>query len=172
MEHKASVWVHCGSHWLFVDWLLVWLDIAMDNFDLECDVGILRNLLVSDWRYSCKASPNLVGWALQSSFGSFCELWKSIIPTLEDFIGSYRESFPMSISLYLGGSNDVSIRGSSSPSDGSPISYSALVASSCGLDVNSDLRELKRRVVVLPAFAVLTHGIREVISILSGLFAD
>jgi len=65
----------------------------------------------------------------------------------------------MSISLYFGRSNDVSIWGGSSPSDGCPISYSALVAGSCGLNVNADLRKLKLSVVVLPAFAVLTHGI-------------
>jgi len=122
----ASAWLHGGGLWL--GYLLgeLWHSVALNDLNIEIDVGVERNWLTTDWGPGVSTTISIVRWARKMGLVTLVELWNSEIPAVEHLSGTEGEGLWETSWLSMGVSDFSTILEVSSPVNGGPVSWLAL----------------------------------------------
>ena len=74
--------------WLIELLCELWNSVAVNNFDIELNIGVEWNWLTTKWRLGESTTVSVIGWAVKACLGSLAELSKSEIPAGEDLVGT------------------------------------------------------------------------------------
>jgi len=105
MEVKTLVRLHCGRFRLGIllfdiKVLFRWLHIAVNDFNIEINIRVLWNIVISNWGLNFCTSINQMSWTMKSCFSSLLQLYKGKIPALINFIGTEIECLWSSIGSF------------------------------------------------------------------------
>jgi len=138
----ALSWLHSGGVWLVNLRNSSWGSVALNNINLEINIGSKRDWLSTKWGLGIGISPNLEGWAIEMSVVTLMELGNGIVEALEGLVGTKSENLWETTWFSSGIRDESSILESGLVMDGGPVSSSAVsLASELG-DVNSDSRHI------------------------------
>jgi len=91
MQVHALIWLHACHLWLFILFLDIVVllcgdHIAIKNLDLEINIGVFGDHIVTDWCLSLDTTISKMAGAVKHSLIAFMELSDSKVPTFNDFI--------------------------------------------------------------------------------------
>merc|ERR1711990_181940 len=142
VDVHASAWLHSGGVWLSDLLGELWDSVAVDNLDVELNIGVEWDWLATEWGLGESATVSVVGWAVKTGLVSLVELSESEVPAREDFVGSEREGLWETAWLSSGVSDFSSVLEVSSPVDSGPVSWCALVTAALLRDADANSREI------------------------------
>mmetsp|Transcript_18392 Transcript_18392/g.31444 ORF Transcript_18392/g.31444 Transcript_18392/m.31444 type:complete len:272 (-) Transcript_18392:64-879(-) len=128
--------------------LLLGVSGAVDDLELEVDIGVEGNGLSSEGGKGVGSSPHVVRGAGELDVVSLVELGENKVPAGEDLVLSDGKGLASSESLRVGVSHDSSIGEGSLPLDNSPVSLGAGGSTSVLDHVDSNSREVVVGVIV------------------------
>ena len=134
--------------------------VAILNVEIEVDIRVKRDGLTSERRLSESITPSVVSRASNSGLSSLLELLNGKIPAFEYFTSTKVENFREALTLSLGVRNESVVHQSGSPRDSSPVSSFAVVTRTGFTDINTNVREILGRAIVLVVISIGSINIR------------
>jgi len=80
MDVHASAWLHGSGVWLGDLSGELWDSVAVNDFDIELNIGVEWDWLTTEWGLGESATVGEVGWAVKACLISLMELSESEIP--------------------------------------------------------------------------------------------
>ena len=80
MEVHASAWLHSGGVWLSDLLGELWDSVAVDNLDIELNIGVEWDWLAAEWGLGESTTVSVVGWAVKAGLVSLVELSEGEVP--------------------------------------------------------------------------------------------
>jgi len=162
VEPHALVGLHGGRLWLLVvlSELLGWLSVAINDLNVEINVGVQRDGLAANGWPREGATVSVERWAVQGCLCSLSQLGDSEVPAGENLMGTKSEGLGKTAWFSSRVSNDSAILEGSNPVDSGPVAWLAKVALAALLHVNTDSAESIVGIRVLVTVTVLTPRTR------------
>lgn len=154
VEVHASAWLHSSGHWLFFELGEIWDSVALNNLDVEINIGVEWDWLATNWGPGEGTTVDIVRWAVKMSLGTLVELSDSKIPTVEDLSSTEGEGLWSASWLLVRVSDDSAVLKSSNPMNGNPVTWLALWSGTWLSDINTNSRQVVGSGIVLVVLTI------------------
>lgn len=156
VDVHASSWLHSGGHWLFLVLGELWNSVALNNLDVEVNIGVKWDWLTTNWSPGESTAIGIVGWTVKMSLSTLMELSNGEVPAVEHFSSTEGEGLWSASWLLMRVSDDSTILKSSNPVNGNPVAWLALWSGTWLGNINTDSGQVVRGGIVLVVITIWT----------------